>query len=123
MKNLTAIFLLGLASLFCACNRQHDSLIGTWIVDKVNVQFDERQSSPELVKQMGEMEKQNVFSINSDSTLVFKGLDMEWQCRISLKDDGTLLCDGMNFGTWKERQIVTQNPSPIGEIVVTYRKK
>ena len=123
MKKLTAIFLLSLVSLFCACNRQQDSLVGTWTVDKVNVQFDEKHSTPELVKQIGEMERQNSFSINADSILVFKGLDTEWQGRISLKSDGTLLCDGSNFGIWKDGQIITRNDSPIGEVVVSYRKK
>ena len=115
--------LLGLITAFCACNRQQDSLLGTWTVDKVNVQFDEKHSTPELVKQIGEMERQNSFSINTDSILAFKGLDTEWQGRISLTKDGTLICNGKCFGSWKERQIVTRNDSPIGEIVVTYGKK
>jgi len=117
------LFLIGLITTFCACNRQQDSLIGTWTVDKVNVQFDEKRSTPELVKQIGEMERQNTFSISADSMLVFKGLDTEWQGKINLESDGTLICNGTNFGSWKEGQIVTHNDSPIGEIVVAYRKK
>ena len=123
MKKQTAIFLLGLALLFCTCNRQQDSLIGTWIVDKVNVQFDEKHNTPELVKQIGEMERQNCFSIDADSILTFKGMDTEWQGKISLKSDGSLICNDASFGTWKEGRIVTCIDSPIGEIVVTYRKK
>lgn len=117
------LFLIGLITTFCACYRQQDSLIGTWTVDKVNVQFDERNSTPELVKQIGEMERQNNFSINADSLLVFKGLDTEWQGKISLKSDGTLMCNGTSFGSWKEERIVTRTGSPLGEVVVTYRKK
>lgn len=117
------LFLLSLITAFCACNRQQDSLIGTWIVDKVNVQFDEKRNTPELVKQIGEMERQNNFSINTDSILTFNGLDTEWQGRINLNSDGTLICNGSIFGTWKDERIVTHNDSPIGEIVVTYRKK
>ena len=117
------LFLIGLITTFCACHRQQDSLIGSWTVDKVNVQFDEKRSTPELVKQIGEMERQNSFSISSDSILAFKGLDTEWQGRINLKSDGTLICDGSIFGTWKDGRIVTHNDSPIGEIVVTYQKK
>ena len=117
------LFLIGLITTFCACHRQQDSLIGTWTVDKVNVQFDEKRSTPELVKQIGEMERQNSFSINTDSILVFKGLDTEWQGRINLKSEGTLICDGSIFGTWKDGRIVTQTGSPLGEVVVTYQKK
>lgn len=123
MKKLIVVFLLGLTALLCACDRQKDSIIGTWTVDKVNVQFDERHSTPELVKQIGEMERQNSFSISTDSTLTFKGLDAEWQGRISLKSDGTLTCNSTNFGSWKEGRIVTRTGSPLGEVVVTYKKK
>ena len=118
------IFLTGLAIAFVACHRKPaDSLIGTWTVEKVNVQFDERRSTPELVKQMGEMERQNVITINPDSTLIFKGLEENYQGRISLKGDGTLLRDGTAFGIWKDGEIVTRTDSPIGEMVVIYRKK
>ena len=117
------LFLLSLVTAFCACNRQQDSLIGTWIVDKVNVQFDEKRSTPELVKQIGAMERQNNFSINTDSILTFNGLDTEWQGKITLKSDGTLMCNGSSFGSWKEGRIVTRTGSPLGEIAVTYRKK
>lgn len=116
------LLLAGLAFVLIACHRS-DSLIGTWTVDRVNVQFDERHNTPELVKQIGEMEKQNVITISKDSTLTFKGLEETSQGKFSLKSDGTLLFDGAVFGQWKEGQIVTSVDTPIGEVVVTYKKK
>ena len=117
------IFLAGLAVAFAACHRNPtDSLIGTWTVDKVNVQFDERHSTPELVKQMGEMERQNVITISKDSILTFKGLDENYQGRVSLQNERTLLFEGAVFGQWKKGQIVTSVDTPIGEVVVTYKK-
>ena len=114
--------LLALAMILSACNKKKDSLIGIWTVSKVNVQFDEQRSTPELVKQVGEMEKQNNISISADSILTFKGLDTEWQGRISLKCD-TLLREGAVFGVWKNGEIVTRTNSPLGDVIVTYRKK
>ena len=122
MKKPTALFLWALTLLFCACTHETDSLIGTWSVDKVNVQFDERRNTPELVKQVGEMEKQNVISISKDSILTFKGLDEEWQGKISLRND-TLLLEGAAFGVWKNGEIVTRTDSPLGKVVVTYKKE
>ena len=116
------LFLLGLTLALCACTNEPDSLVGTWSVDKVNVQFDEHRGTPELVKQVGEMEKQNVISISKDSILTFKGLEESWQGRISLKND-TLLHEGTAFGIWKNHNIVTRNGSPLGEVVVTYKKE
>ena len=110
------------AAALSACTHDADSLIGTWTVSKVNVQFDERRNTPELVKQVGEMEKQNVISISKDSTLVFKGLEEEWQGRVSLKND-TLYLEGTAFGVWKGGEIVTRTNSPLGEVVVIYNKK
>ena len=118
----TFFLLFGLTTLLSACTHKADSLIGTWTVSKVNVQFDERRNTPELVKQVGEMEKQNVISISKDSILTFKGLDEEWQGRISLRSDGTMLREGTVFGIWKQGEITTRTGSPLGEIVVTYRK-
>lgn len=121
MKN-RFLFLLALTTMICGCTQKGDSLIGTWTVNKVNVQFDERRNTPEQVKQVGEMEKQNVITIDKDSTLTFNGLDERWQDRISLRND-TLLCNGTMFGIWKDGEIVTRTDSPLGEVVVTYKKK
>ena len=115
------LLLLALGAMLFACHPKADTLIGTWTAGKVNVQFDEQRSTPELVKQVGEMEKQNIITIDSDSILTFKGLEEEWQSRISLKND-TLLRNGKAFGTWKDGAIVTRSNSPLGEVVVTYKK-
>jgi hypothetical protein len=55
--------------------------------------------------------------------LNFKGLEESSQGRLGLKGDGTLLLDDAVFGQWKEGRIVTRTGSPLGDIVVTYRKK
>ena len=115
-------FLSGLTLALCACHPDSDTLVGTWTVDKVNVQFDERRSTPELVKQIGDMERQNHIVISPDSTLCFKGYDTELQGRLTLDADNTLYCDGTAFGQWKEGEIVTRTPSPLGEIVIRYKK-
>ena len=116
-------FLFGFAFLLSTCTEKSNSLIGDWVVDKVNVQFDENRSTPELVKQIGEMEKQNSISINVDSILVFSSLDNNLQGRLRVDENGTLYCDGTLFGEWKNGEIVTKTPSPLGEIVITYRKE
>lgn len=122
MKKNNFLF-MAFGLMLCACQPDLDSLIGTWNVDKVNVQFDEQHNTPELVKQIGEMERQNTFSISADSTLVFKGLEETKEGQLSLRNDGTLLFDGTTFGTWKDGRIVTRTGSPLGEVVVTYKKE
>ena len=119
----TSFLLLCLAMLLTACDPQPDTLMGDWTADKVNVQFDENKSTPELVKQIGEMEKQNRISITADSMLVFKTLDNETQGRMTVDPQGVIYCDGQEFGQWKEEMIVTTVSSPLGAITVKYRKE
>lgn len=115
--------LFSLPFLLFACTDKPDALMGDWMAYKVNVQFDENKNTPELVKQIGEMEKANTFSITTDSLLIFKGLEESWRERVTLKKGEKLYCNDEYFGLWKDGQIVTRTPSPLGEIVVTYRKK
>lgn len=106
-----------------ACNRPSDPLFGTWHATKVNVGFDEKLSTPDMVKQIGEMEKQNQLDIKSDSTMTFVSGSYTLTGQLKLLPDGTLLCDGELFGTLNEDRITTKNPSPFGEIQVEYTKK
>lgn len=123
MKKTLFLLILAIAFALVACHPKADSLIGEWVADKVNVQFDENRSTPELVRQVGEMEKQNHICISTDSLLVFKGLQTETQGHVTLGDDGALFCDGLFFGQWKDGRIITSTNSPLGEITVVYRKE
>lgn len=122
MKN-HLLFLAALAFVLGACRPKADSLIGTWTVDKVNVHFDEQRSTPELVKQIGEMEKQNTITINNDSTLVFKGLEITLNGKLDLRDNGAMLVDGVVLGQWEDGHIITRSGSPLGEVIITYKKE
>lgn len=115
-------FLLGMAVALSACTDDKNSIIGNWTVDKVHVDFDANHATPEMVKQLGKMQQQNTIVIKSDSTLTFKTMDDEQQGRLSLSPDGTMTLDKAFFGTWKNGEIVTKTDSPLGEIVVSYKK-
>jgi len=116
------LFLLGLAFALCACHQKTDSLIGKWEADKVNVHFDESRNTPEMVKQIGEREKHNYFTIDKDSVLVFNSLEMEMIGRVTTDKQGNLFLEDAPFGQWKNGEIVTKTTSPLGDIVVVYRK-
>ena len=107
--------------LFLSCHRNDDSLMGRWTVEKVNVAFDETRTTPEMVRQFGEMEKGNIIEITKDSvlTLITDGETLMGRC--SLK--GTrLTCEGKPFGVYEKRKIQTETQTPLGRIVVVYRK-
>ena len=120
-KHLIPFFALGL--MLGACEPMPNSLIGTWRVDKVNVRFDENRVTPELVKQIGEMERGNALSISADSILVFKGADETLKGKLSLTGDSTMLVDGKVFGVWEKDRIITKTTSPLDEVVIYYNKE
>ena len=96
-------------------------MIGRWTVEKVNVEFDEHIATPEMVKQYGEMEKDNIIEIAQDSTLVFisEGDTLKDRCSLI---GGQILWDGKPFGYYENGMIETESSTPMGRIVVTYSK-
>ena len=88
----------------------------------MNVHFDESRSTHEMVKQIGEREKHNYFTIDKDSVLVFNSLEMEMIGRVTTDKQGNLFLEDAPFGQWKNGEIVTKTTSPLGDIVVVYRK-
>lgn len=117
MRRLSFIWLLSL----CACVGGHDPFFGRWEVEKVNVDFNEQIATPEMVRQYGELEKGNVIEIGRDSTLTFisDGDTLKGTCSLR----GTqIYCNGKPFGRYENGQIETETATPLGKIVVKYRK-
>ena len=106
--------------ILTSCNHE-DPFFGRWTVDKVNVEFDEYQSTPEMVKQVGELEKENVIEISADSVMSFisEGNTRRGRCHV---EGETLFFDGEAFGQFKEGEIVTESVTPLGKVIVHYRK-
>lgn len=105
-----------------SCQRAHDPFFGRWTVERVNVAFDEGISTPEMVRQYGELEKGNILEIGRDSVLVFvsDGDTLRGSCSLR----GTLLlCNGKPFGVYDHARIETETVTSIGKIKVTYSKE
>ena len=120
MRNavVIAFFLLMLLS----CGRNDQSIVGRWTVEKVNVDFDEHIATPEMVKMLGEMEKDNVIEIRRDSTLVFISEGDTLVSRCTLRGE-QLLSDGKPFGNLNDGLLVKTETTPLGIIRVTYSKQ
>lgn len=113
---LMAVFVLILSS----CRRNDDTLVGRWTVEKVNVEFREDLATPEMVRQYGMLEQDNVIEISRDSvlTLVSGGDTLRGKCSLQ---GGSLYCDGSLFGQVKDGVLITETPSPIGTVKVVYK--
>jgi len=63
--------MIALAIFFSSCGGSPESkLIGTWKAQKVETDFDEQYTTPEMLRQVVEMQKETYFRITDDSTLV-----------------------------------------------------
>lgn len=116
------VFLIGWALLLLAsCAPKEDAFFGRWTVDKVNVEFDEEWATPEMVRQVGAMEKNNVVIITPDSLLTFvnEGDTIQYRCRLH---GNQILCDGEPWGSYERGVITTKTSSPMGSVKVLYKK-
>ena len=116
------VFLIEWALLLLAsCAPKEDPFFGRWTVDKVNVEFDEEWATPEMVRQVGAMEKNNVVIITPDSllTLVNEVDTIQYRCRLH---GNQILCDGEPWGSYERGVITTKTSSPMGSVKVLYKK-
>ena len=114
--------LIGVALvLLCACGHTDDPFIGRWTVDKVNVEFDEEWATPEMVRQVGAMEKNNVVVITADSSLMLVNEGDTARYRCSLRGN-QILCNGEPWGWFADGAIKTETSSPMGGVKVLYKK-
>ena len=119
MRNRILIGLLLL--LLASCAPKDDPFFGRWTVDKVNVDFDADWATPEMVRQFGSMEKDNVIMISNDSvfTLVMDGDTMQGRCSLQ----GTrVFVDGEPWGWFEEGMIKTETSTPMGIVKTSYIK-
>ena len=115
------VLIVGTLLLLASCNPKEDPFLGRWTVDKVNVEFDENGTTPEMVRQLGAMEKNNVVIISADSllTLVNEGDTVQYRC--SLRGN-QILCEDEPWGCFEGGAIKTETSSPMGSVKVVYKK-
>lgn len=113
--------LIGMVLLLVSCTHQEDPFFGHWTVDKVNVEFDADGTTPEMVRQIGAMEKNSEVIITADSMLmqVVEGDTMRGVC--SLRGN-QILCDGEPWGVFEEDVIKTETFTPLGVVKASYHK-
>lgn len=120
MKRLAHIT-LAILFICIACQRNDATLIGTWKAEKVAVDFDERYSTPEIVKQIGTLEKENFIIFSADSMLNIVNQGDTIKGNFSVRETRIML-NGKPFGTLAENSITTIETTPFGNITITYQK-
>jgi hypothetical protein len=134
MKRLTLLtFLLTsivLILVSCGTGKQQ-KLLGTWKVTDVQTDFDETKVTPEMLKQVAEMQKQTYFRILNDTTLVIISNNNTHEAKWAFDDKTqtiTYLFKGTGskanvLGTFTDGNIVNQTKTALGKMTITYGKE
>ena len=124
--------MIALAIFFSSCGGSPESkLIGTWKAQKVETDFDEQYTTPEMLRQVVEMQKETYFRITDDSTLVIisPGNTHETKWTLNPEDQAiTYFFEGSpnylnSLGTLTESKIVSKSKTPLGVITIYYEKE
>ncbi len=125
--------LLAIVVLFMAsCGGTPESkLVGTWKAQKVETDFDEQYTTPEMLRQVVEMQKETYFKIIDDSTLIIMspGNTHETSWELDSSDQTiSYIFDGNSaylnkLGTVSDGKIVSESKTPLGVITIYYEKE
>jgi hypothetical protein len=134
MKPRLILFMVVMISLLlgisCSSDKGPD-LKGIWKVTDVKIDFDEQSSTPEMLKQVAEREKQTILEFQNDSMVnIIAGNTTYKAFWVFDKESGVInyrFADmGITMtelGKFSEGNIVAESETPIGKIIVTYQKK
>lgn len=132
IKNILVIGGLFLIMIAISCgNNPEKKLIGTWKVADVQTEFNENEVTPEMLRQVVEMQKQTYFRILNDSTMVIISSSNTYEASWILHEetnDITYFFDGMEsqvneLGNYSEGQIINQTNTALGTMTITYEKE
>ena len=121
MKRLLIISLF----LLLSCSKS-TGIIGTWTVEKISFEFDEHRSTPEMIQQLGEIEKHNTLIFKNDSIvhITMAVIDADYHYQISA--DGTIILTPhdklISNISLCQNLIKTETETPIGMMKITYLK-
>ncbi len=134
MKSIFKQFgvLLALVIFVSSCTTgPKGKLIGTWKAKKVETAFDEQQTTPEMLKQVIEMQKETYFKIINDSMLLIISPDKTHEATWSLNPADKTISYSFNgpmgylnkLGILKDGKIVAKSVTQLGEITIYYEKE
>ncbi len=129
--NLTGVLVLLIIILSSCGGSPESKLVGTWKAQKVETDFDEKYTTPEMLRQVVEMQKETYFRIIDDSTLIIEspGSSHETQWKLD-KDNNTIAyffednpASLNELGKLSSGKIVSESTTPLGKIIIYYEKE
>ncbi|MBU2556033.1 MAG: hypothetical protein KKF98_16395 [Bacteroidetes bacterium] len=134
MKRIFFLFFLVTSTLsfFISCSGSSESrFVGTWKAQKVETDFNETRTTPEMIAQVVEMQKQTYFRMVNDSvmSIISKNNTHEAKWKYD-KENKTISYYFSNMkgvpnilGKYEDGKIVAESNVPIGRITIYYEKE
>ncbi len=123
-------FALSLLVVFLSsCSKTSCELIGVWKVHDVKTDFDEKKTTPQMLEQLVEIEKQNQLKFTDDSTLLIVTKDNVFEANWKMDDKNVIkfrFKGDNNFhklGVYRKPYIITESHTKIGTMTTTYVKQ
>ena len=121
-----------LAFIFISCGQSIEKkLIGTWKVADVSTEFNEDEVTPEMLRQVVEMQKQIYFRFMNDSTMVIISNNDTHEASWVINEEDNVItyffedmeAQANRLGKYSEGQIINQTNTALGTMTITYEKE
>ena len=127
---ITGGFLLLLLVFSCSSSTE-SRMKGDWKVTDVQTDFNEDEVTPEMLKQVVEMQKQTFFRILNDSTMVIISNNNTHEAKWFIDDEtkeisyifGGTVSTPHVLGKLKNGVIVSESTTPLGAMTIIYSKE
>jgi hypothetical protein len=113
----------------CGSNPEKE-LLGTWKVENVQTDFNEKEVTPEMLAQVVDMQKQTYFRFMSDSVMVIISSNNTHEANWTYNEEENMIMyffEGMEtrpfeLGKLVDDKIIQESETALGKITTIYRK-
>ncbi len=124
------LFLISVMFFAVSCGGPGNKLRGTWKVSKVDTKFDENTMTPEMIKQIVDLQKKTYFKIIDDSSMVIISDNNPFDARWYIDDNNVISYKFKNsvtkpnvLGKFEDGVIKSESNTALGKIITYYEKE
>lgn len=129
LRWLSGFIVLIIIAISCSSGPEKQ-FIGTWRAVDVQAEFDEQRSTPEMLKQVIQMEKQVFFKFLNDSILNINTLNQTNKAFWYFDDETGILSYRFTepgslineLGQFVDGKIIAESQTALGKLTITYSK-
>ena len=126
----TLAFVAIMTIIISSCGSKSSKLKGTWKVAKVETKFDEKTMTPEMIKQVEEIQKETYFRILDDSSMVIISGNTPHDAHWQIDENNVISYSFKNstsapnkLGVYKDGLIKSESKTALGTITTYYEKE